>query len=297
MLTDVHRAAIRRPGEEIWEQPEERRLQRVFADLLRDAEREKKLAAEDAEALRRAFATERQQGKKLKIAFAYAVTIGIFSEAEAAELKALLDYRNDIAHRIHLVMSDISRNYWAIDHVAHAAPAYKGEALDRLRAFRRSLWERARGHLLLTLSMDSMLFEFAEHTFEQDLKRLDRLVTKQIAQERERYKTINAELDLRGTELVDDLSPRFPANHRPGRQGYGDDYIPATGHLTKRGVEICHRLFDLGKSPTAVAYLMGMTLRSAERRQRSWVKAGGLQRVRAGVERFDVRSMQRLLPR
>jgi hypothetical protein len=53
----------------------------------------------------------------------------------------------------------------------------------------------------------------------------------------------------------------------------------------------------LGKNPTVVFYLMGMTPRSAERRQRSWVKAGGLQRVRAGVERFDVRSMQRLLPR
>jgi hypothetical protein len=93
---------------------------------------------------------------------------------------------------------------------------------------------------------------------------------------------------------VDDLSPRFPTNHRPGRQGYGDDYIPATGHLAKRGVEICYRLFDLGKSPTAVAYLMGMTLRSTERRQRSWIKAGGPQRVRAEVERFDVRSMRRL---
>ena len=294
MLTDVHRAAIRRPGEEIWEQPEERRLQRVFADLLRDAETEKKLPAEDAEALRRAFVSERQQGKKLKIAFAYAVTIGIFTEAEAAELKALLDYRNDIAHRIYLVMSDISRNYWAIDHVAYAAPTYKGEALERLRAYRRSLWERARGQLLLTLSTDSMLFEFAEHAFEQDLKRLDRLIKKQIAGERERYKAINADLDLRGTELVDDLSPRFPANHRPGRQGYGDDYIPATGHLTKRGVEICYRLFDLGKSPTAVAYLMGMTLRSAERRQQSWIRAGGLRRVRAEVERYDVGSMQRL---
>jgi hypothetical protein len=296
MLTDVHRAAIRRPGDAIWEQPEERRLQRVFADLLRDAETEKKLPAEDAEALRRVFASERQQGKKLKIAFAYAVTIGIFTEAEAAELKALLDYRNDIAHRIHLVMSDISRNYWAIDHVAYAAPTYKGEALERLRAYRRSLWERARGQLLLTLSTDSMLFEFAEHAFEQDLKRLDRLIKKQIAREREFYRAINADLDLRGAELVDDLSPRFPANHRPGRQGYGDDYIPATGHLTKRGVEICYRLFDLGKSPTAVAYLMGMTLRSAERRQRSWIKAGGLQRVRAEVERFDVRSMRRLPP-
>lgn len=296
MLTDVHRAAVRRPGDAIWEQPEERRLHRVFNDLLMDAEREKKLPAEDAEALRRAFPIERQQGKRLKVAFAYAIRIGIVTEAEAAELKALLDYRNDIAHRIHLVMSDISRDYWAIDHVAYAAPTYKGEALDRLRAFRRSLGERARGQLLLTLSMDSMLFEFAEHVFEQDLKRLDRLITKQIARERERYEAINAELDLRGTEFVDDLSPRFPANHRPGRQGYGDDYIPATGHLTIRGIEICYRLFDLCKSPTAVAYLMGMTLRAAERRQGSWIKAGGLQRVRAEVERFDVRSMRRLPP-
>ena len=82
---------------------------------------------------------------KTKVALGYAVTIGIFTEAEAAELKGLLDYRNDIAHRIHLVMSDVNRNYWAIDHVAYAAPTYKGEALDRLRAFRRSLWGNVRG--------------------------------------------------------------------------------------------------------------------------------------------------------
>jgi hypothetical protein len=296
MLTDVHRAAVREPGKTMWEQPEERRLQRVFADILRNAETAKQLSPEDAETMRRVFASERQQGKKLKTAFAYAVTIGIFSDAEAAELRALLGYRNVIAHRIDLVMSDISRNYWAIDHVAYTAPAYKGEALDRLRAFRRSLWKRAPSQLLLTVSMNNMLFEFAEHAFEQDLKRLDRLIEKQIALERERYEAINADLDLRGTELVDDLSPRFPANHRPGRQGYGDDYIPATGHLTKRGVEICYRLFDLGKSPLAVAYLMGMTLRTAERRHQGWIKSGGLRRFRAEVESYDTRSMQRLAP-
>ena len=122
LLTDVYCPAVRQPGEAIWEPSEERRLQRVLADMLRDAERTKKLPAEDAVALRRALASERQQGKKLKVALGYAVTIGIFTEAEAAELKALLDYRNDIAHRIYLVMSDVSRNYWAIDHVAYAAP-------------------------------------------------------------------------------------------------------------------------------------------------------------------------------
>lgn len=294
MLRNVYRAAIRRPGDAMSEWPEEQRLQRVFADLLRDAEKLKKLSAEDSKTLRRVFANEREQGKKLKMAFTYAVTIGIFTEAEAAELQTLLDYRNDIAHRIHLVMSDISRDYWAIDRVAYTAPTYKGEALERLRSYRRSLWERGRGQLLLTLSMDSVLFEFAEHAFEHDLKRLDCLITKQIARERERHESINAELDLRGTELVEDLSPRFPANHRLGRQGYGDDYIPATGHLTKRGVEICYRLFDLGKNPITVAYLMGMTLRSAERRQQSWIKAGGPHRVRSEVERFDVHSMRRL---
>lgn len=294
MLTDVYPAAIRSSGEAIRERTEGQRLQSVFADLLRDAKAGGRLEAEDAEALRSAFASKPQQSKNLKAAFDYAVKIGIFTEAEAAELKALLNYRNDIAHRIHLVMSDISRNYWAIDHITDAAPTYKGDALDRLRVYRRSLWERARGQLLLTLSTDSMLFEHAEHALEQDLKRLDRLIKKQIAGELERYKAINAELDLRGTELVDDLSPRFPANHRSGRQGYGDDYTPATGQLTKRGVEICYRLFDLGKSPRAVAYLMGMTLRSAERRQQSWRKVGGLERVRTEVERYDMRSMQRL---
>lgn len=294
LLRDVHRAATRQQGEATWDPPEERRLQCVLAKLLRDAETAGKLSPEDAAALRRASASERQQGKKLKIALGYAVTVGTFTDVEAAELKALLDYRNDIAHRIHLVMSDVSRNYWAIDHVAYAAPTYKGEALDRLRAFRRSLWERAGGKLILTLSMDRMLFELAEHIYEQDLKRLDHLITKQIARERERYNAINSELDLRGTELVDDMSPRFLANHRAGRQGRGDDYVPATGHLTKRGIEICYRLFDLGKSPMAVAYLMGMTLRSVERRRRSWIKAGGLQRVRVEVERYDLRSMRRL---
>lgn len=295
MLTDVYRAAVRQPGETLWEPPKERRLQRILAGLLKDAETEKKLSVEDAEALRGALASERQQGKKLKAAFAYAVTTGIFTEDEATELKTLLDYRNDIAHRIHLVMSDVSRNYWAIDHVGYTAPVYKGDALDRLREYRRSLWERARGHLLLTLSMDSVLFELAEHAFEHDLKRLDQLIAKQIKRERQRYEAFNVELDLRGTELVDDLAPRFPANHRPSCS-YGDDYVPATGHLTKRGVEICYRLFDLGKSPMAVAYLMGMTLRSAERRQQSWVKVGGHQRLRADVERFDVRSSRRMPP-
>jgi hypothetical protein len=292
MLTDVYRATAVKPGADPWEPSKERRLQNILSRVLSNAEIKKSLKTEDGIALRQAFASERQQGKKLKAAFAHAIKIGIFNETEANELKELLDYRNDIAHRVHEVMSDLNRSYWAADHVAYAAPAYKGGALDRIREYKTSMWNRAGGKLMLSLSMDSMLFELAEDVLEADLKRWDKLIRKQITKERERTKAINAELSLKGTELVGDLAPRFPANHRPS-QSYGGDYLPETGHLTKRGVEICYRLFDLGKSPMAVAYIMGMTLRSAERRQRSWLKAGGPQRTRPEVERYDLNFQQR----
>jgi hypothetical protein len=171
--------------------------------------------------------------------------------------------------------------------VAFSAPAYKGDALDRLRAYRSSLSQRTRGRLELELSTDGMLFEFAERAYESDLKRLDRLIQTQIDRESARAQAINAELGLRGTELIGDLAPRFPANHRSGRS-YGDDYVPPTGHLTKRGVEICYRLYDIGKRPIAVAYLMGISLRAAENRRKGWLKAGGPQRTRTEVRRYDL---------
>jgi hypothetical protein len=183
-------------------------------------------------------------------------------------------------------MSDISRSYWATDYLSFTAPTYKGDALDRLREYRRSLWERTR--LILTLSMDGMLFEFAERIYEGELKRLGRLIESQIDRERARVKLISAELDLRGTELVGDLDPRFPANHRSSLS-FGDDYVPPSGHLTKRGVEICYRLYDMGKSPIAIAYLMGISLNAAKNRRKGWLKAGGLQRICAELERFDLR--------
>ena len=192
MISNVYRDATRKPGAPPWEPPADRRLERVVSGLMMDAETRNRLSAEDAGAVRALLASGGRRGKKLKLAFGHAIKIGMFTEGEADEVQELLDYRNDIAHRIHLVMSDISRSYWATDHVAYTVPAYKGDALDRLRSYRRSLWERVGGRLLLTLSMDRMLFELAEHAFEDDLKRLDRLIKKQIKQERQQTVAINS---------------------------------------------------------------------------------------------------------
>ncbi len=289
MMANVYPRAVAEPGAEPWAPAKDRRLERVLRGVLMDAELAKTISTEDAQALRQAFAEDRKLGKKLKVAFGHATKTGMITEVEANELQDLLEYRNDIAHRIHLVMSDVSRIAWAADHLAYSPPVYKGDALDKLRGYRLSLWDRTHSWVLTDLSWDRMLFEMAEKVLEDDLKRLDRLIQAQIRRERARTAAINAELDLRGTELVGDLSPRFPPNHRPSRT-YGDDYEPPTGHLTERGVEICYRLFDLGKSPVAVAYLMGVSLRAATNRKRGWINAGGAQRQRAEVRRYDLTS-------
>jgi len=118
------------------------------------------------------------------------------------------------------------------------------------------------------------------------MKRLHRIIITQIEKEKSRINTISAELGLNGTGLTGDLDPRHPTNRRSGRL-HGDDYIPSNGHLTKRGVEICFRLYDIGKSPLAVAYLMGITLRAAKGRYKGWLKAGGLGRIKAEVQRYN----------
>jgi len=285
LLSTVYPASTKSPTDSPWATSRERRLEQTFRRLLMDAELSGRLPVEDAEQLRLQLSYDRQQSKKLRAAFRHAIEIGVFTQAEAEELQELLDYRNDIAHRLQLVLADVSRDYWTVDQLAFRPPIYKGDALDKLRAYRKSLWSRTGDKLILRAGFERLTFEFAEGVFEEDLRRLERKIQAQIRAEKKKWDALRPELDLTGTEFQGDLDPRFPPNHRPSRT-YGDDYVPATGHLTRRGVEICYRLFDSGRSPLAVSYLMGMTLRSAERRRRSWLKVGGPSRQRAEVRRY-----------
>jgi len=175
MMANIYPRAIRDPAASPWETSEEQRLQKMLGRLLSDAEIAGTLSSADAQKVRHANQNDPKEGKKLRKAFGYAVNVGMFTATEANELVELLNYRNDIAHRIHLVMSDVTRSYWTSEHVAFTAPAYKGDALDRLRAYKDSLWKRTQS-LMLTLSMYGLLFEHAERTYEEELKRLDRLI-------------------------------------------------------------------------------------------------------------------------
>lgn len=76
-------------------------------------------------------------------------------------------------------------------------------------------------------------------------------------------RAINTELSLTETEFdSDERYPKHPLHKF-------DD-----GRLMQRGVEICCRLFDSGRSLVAVAYLMGISLLAARHRRKLWDAAG-----------------------
>ncbi|MGP5424743.1 hypothetical protein [Pseudomonas helleri] len=71
------------------------------------------------------------------------------------------------------------------------------------------------------------------------------------------------------TSDLAEFDPRDPANKVEGGT-----------KLTDRGVEVCYRLFDAGKSRYAVGAEMEISFGAATHRFEAWKKAGGLDRVK-----------------
>ena len=55
------------------------------------------------------------------------------------------------------------------------------------------------------------------------------------------------------------------------------------GKLTPRGVEVCYRLFDQGKTRYAVKEAMGISFGAATHRLHAWNKAGGTNRQKNAI--------------
>jgi DNA-binding NarL/FixJ family response regulator len=56
------------------------------------------------------------------------------------------------------------------------------------------------------------------------------------------------------------------------------------GKFTARGVEVCYRLFDAGKTRYAVAEAMNISFGAATHRLGAWKKAGGRDRKRMRLD-------------
>ena len=77
----------------------------------------------------------------------------------------------------------------------------------------------------------------------------------------------------------------------PEADELGDPKDPRNKYLvgglekfTERGVEICYRMFDSGKSRYAVKTAMGISFGAANHRYSAWQEVGGAKRVRKKID-------------
>nr|WP_321361389.1 hypothetical protein [uncultured Hyphomonas sp.] len=205
----------------------------------------------------------------------------LISEKEAEDIKRLVDYRNDIAHRMHLLHADLSKYRWVKDRQKYGPQdkvQYDSDAAVEMEALLCLLNDRLRAaSRILTLNPNALLFDAAEKSLKQELKSL-RLKIDNLFREREReIAAINAELKSIHSTFRGEAAP----NH--WHQKYDN------GRLTPRGVEVCYRLFDEAYSLVTVAYAMGLSLRSATKRQEMWREAGGKKRVKSQLAELPTR--------
>jgi len=210
--------------------------------------------------------TQVPERKKVRRAFDTLVRDGVLTGDERRAMVDLIGKRNSIAHHLDQVTADLNTDSSVREYVAFMPnrQEHDYEALDRLKAMRSLLEERTIAkHYVGVISMRGMFFEATERALRDDIKRLDRRIRELVRKRRAAIEALNKELSIEGSELVGDFDPRWPENryHR--------------GRLTPRGVEICYRLFDMGKSAMAVAHIMQLSLSSTRARERQWHALGG----------------------
>jgi hypothetical protein len=88
---------------------------------------------------------------------------------------------------------------------------------------------------------------------------------------RENLDRIEAVLRPASSSDEDELDPKSPLN----KLGV---------NLTKRGVEVCYRMFDAGKTRYAVKEAMNISYGAATHRYHAWEKLGGKNRQRQPLE-------------
>lgn len=216
--------------------------------------------------------------KPYEKAWSVLVDEGILTSDESVEVQRLIDYRNDIGHRVQFLTCDLSRDPSARNYSKWKGIKYDDQALKKLRLYKDKILSGLQSKYVISLSFDEILFEAAEKSYQHELRRLDKKITRQIAIRQKEIQKLKSELRFEDPEFLNtfdtdkeitaptlDLLVLEILNHPLNKA--------KNGTLTKRGLAICYWLFDHGRSVLAVAYLMDMSNKTAVKHHSAWKKS------------------------
>ena len=192
---------------------------------------------------------------------------GLIDDKESSEIRHLVNFRNDVAHRLNQLSVDISRYSFHQDFVRRYPDLLKHhdcEAVDRLKKMIKLLNARIlHSHRPYVLDLESHYFETAESILFSELKSLERKIKRLASKRRKEDNEVNRELKIIRTEFSDQFQlPYWRLRNRNGR-------------LTKTGSALCNDLFAAGFSTLSIAYVMELSIDSTRARKRAYKARNG----------------------
>jgi len=100
---------------------------------------------------------------------------GIISEKESSELQSIIELRNDIGHRMHSLVADISAPKLLGNH----DPIFDYLALGRFEKYRDKIYKGMQENFILQVNFRDLAFEQAELTYKEELSRLHKKIDRQ----------------------------------------------------------------------------------------------------------------------
>lgn len=216
--------------------------------------------------------------KPYEKAWSILVDEGILTSDESAEFQRIIDYRNDIGHRVQLLTCDLSRDPFARDYSKWKGIKYDDQALKKLKSYKEKIIVGLQSKYAVPLLPDEILFEAAEKSYHHELRRLDKKIMRQMAIRQKETQRLKTELTLEDPEFLNTFDPGNK-NTAPTHYLRVLDILnhplnkAKNGTLTRRGLEICYWLFDHGRSALAAAYLMHVSNQTAVKHYRVWENA------------------------
>lgn len=118
---------------------------------------------------------------KITLAFALYVEDGVLTREEADESIRLLEYRNDVAHRIHALnadASDVGRYPGEL--------RYDYDALERIKVLREKFSEQSQSRYVIPIGFDDLQFEPMEVALADGLRSLKKRIARQVSARQDR---------------------------------------------------------------------------------------------------------------
>ena len=211
---------------------------------------------------------------QLKNALAAMVADGAISDAERKQIRKAIDFRNDVAHRIDHLFSDICHDRFGGRFVDDEIRSYAGikgfdhGSVENFREILKILSRTIRTHynIVTFSSRGYLMFGTAERALLSDIKKSRGKIKSLVEQRQSKIESLNIELQKIFKRL----------NIAKSEQYF--DLRFDQGKMTARGQEFCYLLFDDGFSDLAVGHVFEMKLRSVRLRRRVWLRCGGVER-------------------